>query len=342
MSMPLLRLLITGALLLRAAPLWAAPKSEKKPSAAPEKSPLVLLEKGRDPLRRESAALVLGRARVAHALPLLLLKLRRDESRWVRAACAEALGQIGDLRAVEGLRLALGREKNQRVRRRVGEALMRLGHKAGLLELMWQLRAGSRHDRAEAMRALVRATGQPLGQNLPAWWTYLARRGYRRTATRPHGSPAPVEIGGTKTTLPLGPDSFRRLCAATLHLEGGPFGRKKLEEALTFQAPGAEGCWLLLATHGVRGTKKTAFGGLTREGAAYLIERFPNIRGLGVDRESIAARGQEKAVREVLGAKKLATLVDLKGLHQLLGRSVPLMAIARGRRRAPLLLALLP
>ncbi|MBW2731339.1 MAG: HEAT repeat domain-containing protein [Deltaproteobacteria bacterium] len=342
---------LVAALLLGASPLWAAPKVPKpevkpkvgvraKPKIAPVQTPLELLERASDPLKRETAALVLGRARATHALPRLLVKLRRDKNRWVRAACAEALGQIGSLRAVEGLRLALGREKNQRVRRHLGEALMRLGHKAGVLELMWQLRAGTRHDRAEAMRALVHATGQPLGQDLSAWWTYLARRGYRRVATRPRGASSLLKISDQTTMFSFSPLP-QRLCATTLHIEGGPFGPKKLQEAIYQQGPGAEGCLLLLATRGVRGANKVVFAGITHEGVAYLLERFPTLTGLGIDRPRIAVTGQKDIIRGILATRKLGILLGLKDLHRLMGRTIPLIAIPQSSRQTQLL-ALLP
>lgn len=334
------------ALLFAPSPGLAAPARQKPAAKSPaqgEATALELLQSSKDALRRETAALVLGRARVKHALPALLLRLRRDENRWVRAACAEALGQIGELQAVEGLRLALGRENDQRVRRFVGEALLRLGHKAGVLELMWQLRAGSRHDRAEAMRALVRATGQSLGQDIKAWWTYLARRGYRRLATRPRGSPATLQLSGGRTQMALPKGAVRRhICVATLHLESAAKQRGNSESPkLDAQTPAAEGCFLLLATHGLTGADKAVFPGLDAEQLQRLLTRFPKLEGVGIDRPTIAAPTAAAAVDKLLRDKKLELLVGLKNLHLLPGSVTPVMAV-RTQGSAVLLLALLP
>jgi hypothetical protein len=178
-------LVLAAALMLTHAPALA-----RQPA-----SPVKILREHKDPLRRESAALVLGRRGARSALAALLHGLRHDDNLWVRAACARALGWIGDRAAIKPLAAALEREKKARVRRSVAQALVQLGQKDGLLELMWQLRSGTNHDKAEAMSFLVAETGQPLGQWIKGWWSYLAKSGYRRLARRPWGSPALLELG---------------------------------------------------------------------------------------------------------------------------------------------------
>ena len=80
-----------------------------------------LLQRGKDPLVRESAAQIMGLRGGREAIPLLLRRMKDDDNRWVRARCAEALGRLGAVNAIKALRSALGREKDQRVRRAVGE-----------------------------------------------------------------------------------------------------------------------------------------------------------------------------------------------------------------------------
>jgi HEAT repeat protein len=60
--------------------------------------------------------------------PLLRVLRDRGEESEVRAAAAEALGKLGDLRAVEGLlRAATDRKEKWSVREQARAALLRLG-----------------------------------------------------------------------------------------------------------------------------------------------------------------------------------------------------------------------
>ncbi len=158
-----------------------------------------LLEKSRDPLIRETAALVLGVRGSKAAVPLLIKRLKEDDNKWVRARSAEALGRIGSPKALAPLNSALSKEKEEQVRRYIAKALLWMGQKRGIDELMWQIKSGTNHSKAESMTILSATFSQPLGQNEKAWWRYLSSKaGKSFLEKRPTGSPVTFELRGLK------------------------------------------------------------------------------------------------------------------------------------------------
>lgn len=233
-----------------------------RPSAAPRATPSLELQlaHARDPLLRESAALVLGDGGGAAALPLLIGCLRNDDNRWVRAACAEALGALGDPLGVAPLTAAIQREKHPRVRRAVARALLRLGQRSGLEELMWQLQTAAQHDKAEAMHVLVHGFGRALAQTPAPWWEFFAQQGYQALAARATGSTRLRELPGLAASgrARLGPflfgplpERWREVCATVLRIDPGT--RLALDPAALLalerrQGSPPRGCLLLVST----------------------------------------------------------------------------------------------
>jgi hypothetical protein len=281
--------------------------------AAAERSITELLTAARDPLVRETAAQVLGQRGAATAVPLLAKQLAKDDNKWVRARCAEALGRIGDPGAIRALTSSLAKEKDQRVRRSVARALVRFGQRAGLNELMWQLKAGTNHTKAEVMAFLVGVTGRPLGQDDKAWWSYLSRRGNIFLARRPAGVPAIVELGRPeKTRLHAGTRfSWRAVPAVVL-------GRR-------LRGPIPDGCLLLID------------GPLTPGAARKLLVRAPGMIGIGLTSSSV-----ESATRELLLARGKLVLTNISEIDRLPASGARLLLVRDSAGEGATVLAVLP
>lgn len=358
--------LLVGALLVAviaaAGPVGAAP-GRARARRRTAGTLVGLVAKADDPRRRETAAVSLGVAGDRSALPALHRCLAKDKDRWVRAACAEALGLIGDKRSVSKLRSSLSREKHDRVRRAIAVALMRLGQKKGLLELMWQLKSGTNHERAEAMHHLAETFGRPGGQHLKRWWTYLAHRGYAALARRPGGSPAFVELRGPKAKrsprLVVGkPVRWRQLCAAVIRLAPTRAGvdARVLRAYDKRHGPIPDGCLLLVASGWRRAARAGARDsdrakrqkptakkarsknqkkhavipgpGLTADGWRFLRRRAPHLLGVGIDAPRLdvaSAKGQP--VKAGLEASGLIGLVGVGALDRPLGKKLRLLVV---------------
>ena len=302
-----------------------------------------LLVSSKDPWRREAAALVLGRRGSRASLALLRKVLRADKNPWVRARAAEAIGMIGDVKGIEPLRGALAREKRPRVRRAVAIALMRLGRKEGLLELMWQLRTGTNHDRADALHALVSHTGRPMGKRPKHWWSYLAAGGYDKLAARPPGTPLVLPLGDAlRIDADLGKSGHSLLPAVVLRLgpTRAPIDTRALRRYERRSGRIPDGCLLLLETRhqaakpdkrprsNKAGPKGAAAGpGLTLDGARYLLLRAPALLGVGIDTAALSPGGDTGATA-LLRQKKRAVVTSLRQLEQLNGTGVRVLLLA--------------
>jgi hypothetical protein len=299
-----------------------------KPAAggeAPRRSVEELLVSSRDPFVRESCAQVLGQIGNPESVALLTARMDKDEDKWVRARAAEALGLIGSPAGLRVLRSFLAKETDQQVRRMAAQALARLGQRAGIEELLWQLKAGNHHAQAEVMQFLVELTGQPLGQDVEAWYTYFSGGGYALLALRSGGSPALHELRGledkARGSRRLGPfletalaQPYQRVPAVVLVVEPRceALTRERLERIEEPLGRLPDGALLLLhfprpATAAApgpapcRGPKdagrcalpSAALGapppgpGLTPEAALHLLARFPKLLGVGIDAVSL-------------------------------------------------------
>jgi hypothetical protein len=315
----------------------------KQGSGAPDSAPLVeVLRRHGDPLKRESAALLLGLARNRSAIPALKHALHKDSSRWVRARAAEAMGRLGRPALVTELKRALGREKQQTVRRSVAGALLRLGDRAGLLELMWQLRSGRNHDKAQAMRQLVAATGAPLGQDIKGWWSYLAARGYRQLATR---NQRWRQLAVTRATAWPSGKRWRRLCVTTLDV--GPTRRpltaRLLRRAVRRRGGLDDGCLILLRSawrqakplprRTARRAGQSALPAdaappaLTLEGLRYLLKQAPKLIGVAFDGPRLDLPGPGTPVRRALRKRGAIGLVDVTAPSWLVARQRAALAV---------------
>jgi kynurenine formamidase len=256
-------LAVAVAAVAQAQPASPPGKKPSRPAARPRQVALAVeeaLARDRDPLRRETAAQVLGQRGDAGAVPLLARALAKDPNIWVRARAAEALGAIGASAALPPLQSALASEKDQRARRMIAAALVRLGHAPTLKELMWQLKSGTNHTKAEVMQLLVGVTGQPLGQDVEAWWSYLRAGGERFVAGRRGGSPAVFELRGVVPrdgAQPRGPLlygtgvlAWRRVPAFVIALGPtlAPIARAELEAWERAHGRIPDGCLLLIHT----------------------------------------------------------------------------------------------
>ncbi|PIE17361.1 MAG: hypothetical protein CSA65_09135 [Proteobacteria bacterium] len=330
---------------------WAEVAVAKGRRLAKDGAPLIdVLSAHREPLKRESAALLLGLAGNRAALPALTRALQRDASRWVRARAAEALGRLGLQSAIAELKRALGREKQQAVRRAVAGALLRLGRRAGLLELMWQLRSGRNHDKAEAMRLLVAATGQPLGQDVGRWWSYLAARGYGQLATR-KARWRELAIAGIEV-WPRG-KRWRELCVTTLDV--GPTRRpltaRVLKRAARRRGGIDDGCLIVLRTawrrakrlprrrprragQSARPADETP-PALTLEGLRWLLSRAPKLSGVALDGPRLDVSGPGVPVRDALRKGGRIGLVDVKTPRWLVAPQRGGLAVKIGADRKP-------
>lgn len=105
--------------------LFGPPNVEKTKGKRDIKGLIKALRYKRDGRVRSSAAEALGEIGDARAVQPLCAALR-DKDVDVRRAAAWALTKIGDVRAVESLRAAL-KDKESRVRQAAAEALKKLG-----------------------------------------------------------------------------------------------------------------------------------------------------------------------------------------------------------------------
>ncbi len=372
--------ILAAAPTTRAAPPRPAPKADAKAKAqaAPPRplAPEQTLAEEKDPLRRESAAQVLGLRGDPSSVPLLQRALAKDANLWVRARAAEALGQIGERAGVAPLTSALATEKDQRVRRSIATALLRLGQEAGLRELVWQLRSGTNYVKAEVMETLVAFTGQPLGQDAEAWWAYFRGDGARLLAGRPGGSPVVLELPGVTPAgekKPRGPFLHARVAAATRQLPAvvlrlaptrQPIDRAALEAHERLRGRIPDGC-LLLIRSAWRETKAAppppprpaakqpapplpapappaGEPHLTLDGARFLLERAPRLLGVGLDASALDAKGAlDRPARSLLVSRGKLVLEAVGDLDLLQEHGTRLLVLGLGGERVRLL-AVLP
>ena len=297
-----------------------------------------LLHDSPDPLVRESAAIVLGQRGSALSVPALGQCLSRDKHPWVRARCAQALGEIGAPKALAFLRMALDREKRETVRRRVATALTQLGDRRGLNELVWQLRAGTQHAKAQTMATLVRLTGMPLGQEIQKWWDYLGQGGYS-WLSRPRrkvwllGDKSRVSTPNSRdwrllptAVLRLGP-SRKPIDVAALSAHARRYGRPPAGCLLLIDAPYGGKPHVGVSPSGQRGSRKAdairqspppAVPGLSREATIWLLRQAKGTLGIGINRPSLGRRGAEgQSNRQIVlqhGGIVIEDLADLSGL----------------------------
>jgi HEAT repeat protein len=104
-------------------------------------------------LVRKAAAEALGQIGDPRAVEALLASLRNDNWRRVREAAAEALGQIGDARAVEPLLAAL-RDADPSIKVAAAEALGQIGDEHAIAPLVLALQDGGWVVRKTAAAAL--------------------------------------------------------------------------------------------------------------------------------------------------------------------------------------------
>lgn len=360
--------------LLGAAEALAAPAPRAGSGAKAAARPVLSLEQSlaeeKDPLRRESAAQVLGLRGDPASVPLLQRALGKDANLWVRARAAEALGQIGARAGIAPLTSALAAEKDQRVRRSIATALLRLGQEAGLKELVWQLRAGTNYVKAEVMQTLVSFTGQPLGQDAEAWWAYFRADGARLLAGRPGGSPVVLELPGVAPAggkTPRGPflhaksaPATRQLPAVVLRLEPtrGPIGRAELEAHERRRGRIPDGCLLLIRSAwreakapppaprapGPQPAPPPAPDEphVTLDAARFLLERAPKLLGLGLDASALDPKAAlDRPVRSLLVSRGKLALEAVGDLDLLQEHGTRLLVVGLGGERVRLL-ALLP
>ncbi len=317
--------------------------------------PELLLTKSQDPLIRESAAQVLGQRGDPNQVPALIKGMSKDRNIWVRARCAEALGLIGAPQAIPALRAVLAREKDQRVRRMISQALMRLGQSAGIDELTWQLKTGTNHTKAEVMEFLVSITGQPLGQKVDRWMRYLRSHGRAFLSQRPSGAPSLVELrglpsgpDGTRQAPCLSSrrpqPTWQQTCATVINLapRSTPVTRQRLQEYIKKHGPLADHCWILIRT-GWRDTQignrattlppplapprtpsrttpspaPTLRTGITVEGARFLLQTAPHLKGVGIDAPALDVVSEPSSARALLLNKGRMVAEGLDDLHHL-------------------------
>jgi kynurenine formamidase len=353
-----------------------ASAEEKKSSAMPEE----LLAKSKEPLIRETAAQVLGLRGNDQSVPLLALALAQDPNLWVRSRCAEALGNIGSPSAIPPLRTALTNEKDQRVRRMIGLALARHGQSSGVKELMWQLTSGTNYTKAEVMQSLVVLTGQPLGQNVEAWWRYLDPDGQTLLARRPGGHPALLELRGAQAKggqARRGPflyagtsPTWQQVPAVVISLEpnlspltSGILQRYEKEHGVI-----PDHCLLMIHTRwreakpptkskeqtspksrmDTAGPPEHLELGMHVDAARYLLKVAPHLVGVGIDAPTIDAQGAPRpAARDLLLNAGKLVLESVDDLDRLQPYSTRLLVISLGRPLETnpfrvLLLAVLP
>ncbi|MEM4359453.1 MAG: HEAT repeat domain-containing protein, partial [Candidatus Bilamarchaeaceae archaeon] len=111
-----------------------------------------MLKEGKTWEEREGAAEALGKIGDARAVPVLIDALK-DKDRYVRYEAAEALGKIGDARAVPVLIDAL-KDKDRYVRYEAAEALGKIGDARAVPVLIDALKDKDRYVRYEAAEAL--------------------------------------------------------------------------------------------------------------------------------------------------------------------------------------------
>jgi len=330
------------------------------------------LQKSKQPLVRECAAQVLGQRGSPLAVPLLAHALSRDENKWVRARAAEALGRLASAAAIPPLTTALAREKDPRIRRMIAQALVRHGQGAGVKELMWQLKSGTNNSKAEVMAFLVEVTGQPLGQDADAWWSYLYDGGQLFVARRAPGSPALLALRGVAphgSTTRRGPflharkaPPWREVPAVVLDLEptGQPLTRAMLKEHERERGAIPDGVLLLLRTawreakpkapprrpspksgpgvHKVEPLSVPSAGPavprLEPDAARYLLERAPKLLGVGIDAPSLDAPGAEHPTRDLLVAAGRLALESVGDLDRVVTTGARVLLLPRGHGAA--------
>jgi len=314
--------------------VMAAGAAQARPRSVEE-----LAQKSKDPLVRESAVQVLGQRGSARSAPLLIERLAKDDNLWVRARAAQALGQMGAAAAIRPLRSALAREKSQRVRRMVAAALVRLGQRAGVEELMWQLESGTNYSKAEVMELFVAMFGAPLGQQTKAWWAYLSRAGNALLAHRPAGSPALQQLGeGARLFGKLPDPGWREVPAVVVTLRPT---RAPVTPAQLRGHSLPDGALLLIRTQWrlakikVPATAKAPGRpqgpGLTLEAARYILERAPNLVGVGIDAPALdPGPGDKHPVRELLVSGDRLALEGLDKLDHIVASGTRLLVVDRG------------
>jgi HEAT repeat protein len=113
------------------------------------------------PMVRRNAVEALGKLGDERAVEPLIAKLKKDKDKGVRAAAAKALGKIGDKRALEPLIAKLKKDKDWGVRTAAAEALGVLGDTKAVEPLIAKLRKDKTHS---VQRASAEALGE-IGDN---------------------------------------------------------------------------------------------------------------------------------------------------------------------------------
>lgn len=145
-----------------------------------ESSFLVQCLRGRvsemDDTQIELAAVAAGHAGRKEAVPYLLEALdRRHRNYWINAHLAEALGAIGDQRAVEPLKSCMKDESFYALRETFG-ALIALGEREAVpLAIARITPEGSDYDSAWIVAELSKATGRNFGHDRRRWETWWAK-----------------------------------------------------------------------------------------------------------------------------------------------------------------------
>lgn len=277
-----------------------------QPLLANEHSLIDILTQQKDALKRESALIILGKMKNPLAIKAILRTFKEDKNQWVRARAAEALGKMRAKIAINALTEGLKKEKNQSVRRKIAIALMKLGEKKGLLELMWQLQYQPNFAKAEVMKALVDIFRMPIGQDINAWWTFFAKRGYAqleeiKNEKRMTALKSAFQIKEVLTSVCITELKFE-------HLGRLPITKERLIEALEKQ-PIEDGCLIAIVTKWKESPPPTLKladikPGLSFEAYNELKERYPNFKGIIIDTDAIDLKGPTTPVKDALNANK--------------------------------------
>lgn len=170
-----------------------APRRPDRPAAPSGFGRRMLREDGRAETARR-----LGEARDAAAVPYLAPFLK-DPDPEVRAACAWALGQIGDASLVMDLRIRMEKEPDPAVRRALADALARLGDPTAVRTLAERVEDADPAVRVAAVRALAAVRGD------------AARAGLAKALANPH---AEVRNTARAALIEAGPPAFDALLRA--------------------------------------------------------------------------------------------------------------------------------
>ena len=128
---------------------------------------------------RKNAAEALGKLGDARAVEALIGALKGDEKD-VRGEAASALGEIGDARAVEPL-IAVLKEGDADMREDAAEALGEIGDAGAVESLIAALEDAEEAVRRAAAKALEQITGESFGTDTERWQRWWEE--YREVAS---------------------------------------------------------------------------------------------------------------------------------------------------------------